>query len=61
SCEACGRAKPSRHGRYGKLFPLPRPVRSWTDITMDFIVDLPWSQSDSKWYNAILVVVDQFT
>ncbi|KAF8823414.1 hypothetical protein HHX47_DHR10000202 [Lentinula edodes] len=55
SCTICGRNKPRRHWPYGLLKPLPVPVRPWDSISMDFIEQLPMSNS----YTAILVVVDR--
>ena len=43
--------------RQGLLHPLPIPGKPWSDITMDFIVQLPKLEGCS----AILVVVDRFT
>ena len=40
------------------LQPLPTPERPWTDISMDFIVELPRT---SKGNTGILVVIDCFS
>ena len=42
----------------GLLQPLPTPEKPWTDISMDFIVELPRT---SKGNTGILVVVDRFS
>ena len=63
TCDACPRAKPSRHKPYGLLKQLPIPERPWESISLDFIVELPSSKSelDSRTYDAILVIVDRLT
>ncbi|ETN72937.1 hypothetical protein NECAME_18601, partial [Necator americanus] len=57
NCHACQRSRTSRHAPYGILRPLPIPHRAWEDISMDFVVGLPWS----KQCNAILVVTCRLT
>lgn len=63
SCDACPRAKPSRHKPYGLLKQLPIPERPWDSISLDFIVELPSAKSDldGRTYDAILVIVDRLT
>ena len=63
TCDACPRAKPSRHKPYGLLKQLPIPERPWESISLDFIVELPSSKSDldSQNYDAVLVVVKRLT
>ena len=57
SCEVCCRAKVPKHKPYGLLSPLSTPNRAWSDISMDFIVELP----KSKDMTTIMVVVDRLT
>ena len=57
SCFICSKSKIPRHKPYGLLSPLSTPVRPWSDISMDFIVELP----KSKDMTTILVVVDRLT
>lgn len=57
SCVPCSRNKAKRHKPYGLLKPLPVPERPWHSISMDFIEQLPASDS----YTAILVVIDRLT
>jgi hypothetical protein len=57
SCDTCARAKVPRHQPHGLLHPLPVPNGPWLSLSMDFITDLP--SSNSK--DSILVVVDRFT
>jgi hypothetical protein len=56
-CDACLRAKPSRHKPFGLLHPLPVPDAPWTRISLDFITDLP-SVSD---LDSIFVIKDHFS
>ena len=61
TCTTCQRVKPARHKPYGELQSLPLPSRPWSDITMDFITDLPPSKKNGRAYDCILVVVDRYT
>ena len=63
TCDACNRTKTPRHLTYGELMPLPAPDRPWSDITLDFITDLPKSASclGTDFHDSIMVVVDRFT
>ena len=57
SCDICCRNKISRHKPYGLLSPLSTPNKPWSNISMDFIVDLPKSRD----LTCIMVVVDRLT
>jgi hypothetical protein len=57
NCHTCQCMKPSRHVPFGVLRPLPIPDRPWQDISMDFVMGLPWSNG----CNTIWVVVDHLT
>ena len=57
TCDSCARTKSRRHAAHGQLQPLPVPQSRWTDISYDFITELPKSNG----YDAILVVVDRLT
>jgi transposase InsO family protein len=57
SCDVCQRNKTMRHRKYGLLKPLPVPDHPWTSISMDLITQLPLADN----YDAILVIIDQFT
>jgi hypothetical protein len=61
TCPVCQRMKPRRHKPYGLLKPLPEPRAAWSDITMDFITDLPPSRRGRNVYDSILVIVDRKT
>ena len=56
-CDICQHAKHLNQHPQGLLQPLPIPVGSWQNITMDFIEGLPISEGA----NTILVMVDSFT
>jgi transposase InsO family protein len=63
-CDACGvchRTKSPRDGKHGYLRPLPIPHARWSDLSVDFIQDLPPSKSDGRVYNNILVICDRLT
>ena len=57
SCDVCQKSKQSAFSKFGLLIPNPIPSRPYQSISMDFIVNLPWSEG----YNAIFVVVDRLT
>jgi hypothetical protein len=57
NCDACQRSRPHRHAPYGLLHPLPVPAAPWTDISMDWITDLP----SSSGFDCILVVKCRLT
>ena len=57
SCSVCARNKSRQHRPYGYLNQLPIPLQLWDSILMDFIEQLPPSES----FTEILVIVDQLT
>lgn len=54
SCNICQKTKPLNFGKFGFLISNPIPSRPYQSISMDFVVNLPWSNG----FNAIYVVVD---
>jgi len=60
-CLKCRRSVAARHRPYGLLNPLPVPSGPWSDVTMDFITELPPSKYLGQVYDSILVVVDRLT
>jgi transposase InsO family protein len=59
SCDTCARSKAPRHRPHGELQNLPVPARKWSQLTMDFVTDLPPSGHEA--HDTILVVVDRYT
>jgi len=57
TCEICCKSKVPKHKPYGLLSPLSTPNRPWSDISIDFIVELPKSRD----MTTLMVVVDRFT
>ena len=57
SCDVCQKTKTLNFNKFGLLIPNPIPSRPYQSISMDFIVNLPWSEG----YNAIYVVMDRLT
>ena len=57
SCDVCQKTKSSNFTKFGMLIPNPIPSHPYQSISMDFIVNLPWSEG----YNAIYVVVNWLT
>ena len=55
NCHVCRQAKAPQDQYNGRLNPLPVPERPWTDITMDFVTNLP----ECELKNAIFIVVDR--
>ncbi|KAE9284771.1 Transposon Ty3-G Gag-Pol polyprotein [Phytophthora rubi] len=58
TCELCQRNKYIRCKPTGHLHPLEVPEQRWTDISMDFMTNLP--QTDTG-FVAIFVIVDRLT
>ncbi|MBW0583887.1 hypothetical protein O181_123602 [Austropuccinia psidii MF-1] len=57
SCQQCSRNKNINHKKFGLLKPLPIPNGPWFCILMNFITQLPRSNS----FDSILVIVDRFS
>jgi hypothetical protein len=56
-CDTCQRVKAEHKRPTGLLQPLKIPQWKWKEISMDFIVGLPTTQSG---YDSIWVIVDRF-
>jgi hypothetical protein len=57
-CDICKRVKAIYLKTAGPLQSLPVPTWKWEDISMDFIVGLPWT---TKGYDSIWVIIDRLT
>ncbi|MBW0502227.1 hypothetical protein O181_041942 [Austropuccinia psidii MF-1] len=57
TCQQCSRKKNINHKKFGFLKPLPIPNGPWICLSMDFITQLPLSNS----VDSILVIVDRFS
>ena len=57
SCDTCQKTKFSNFNKYGYLIPNPIPSRPYQSVSMDFVVNLPWSGE----FNAIFMVVDRLS
>ncbi|MBW0542615.1 hypothetical protein O181_082330 [Austropuccinia psidii MF-1] len=57
SCQQRSRNKNIHHKKVGLLKPLPIPNGPWICLSMDFITQLPLSNS----FDSILVIVDRFS
>ncbi|MBW0549850.1 hypothetical protein O181_089565 [Austropuccinia psidii MF-1] len=56
SCQQCSRNKNIHHKKLGILKPPPIPNGPWIRLSVDFITQLPLSNS----FDSILVIVDRF-
>ncbi|MBW0496129.1 hypothetical protein O181_035844 [Austropuccinia psidii MF-1] len=57
SWQQCSRNKNIHHKKFGRLKPLPITNGPWICLSMDFITQLPLSNS----FDSILVIVDRFS
>ena len=57
NCDMCGRSKVWRERKQGFLKPMPIPDRVWSEISMDFIVDLPLSDGCTN----LMVITDRLS
>ncbi|MBW0506089.1 hypothetical protein O181_045804 [Austropuccinia psidii MF-1] len=56
-CQQCSRRQNIHHNKFGLLKPLPIPNGPWIFLSMDFITQLPLSNS----FDSILFIVDRFS
>ena len=57
NCDSCSANKAWRTRRQGFLKPLPIPDRVWSEISMDFIINLP----ESKGCTSMVVITDRLS
>ncbi|MBW0565708.1 hypothetical protein O181_105423 [Austropuccinia psidii MF-1] len=57
SCQQCSRNKNIHHKKFGLLKPHPIPNGPWICLSMDFITQLPLSNS----FDSLLVIVDSLS
>ena len=57
NCESCGSNKAWRTLQHGYLKPLPIPHRIWTEISIDFITQLPLSEGCTN----MIVITDRLS
>ncbi|MBW0521529.1 hypothetical protein O181_061244 [Austropuccinia psidii MF-1] len=57
SCQQCSRNRKIHHKKFGILKTLPIPNGPWICLSMDFITQLPLSNS----FDSILIIVDRFS
>ncbi|MCO5584399.1 hypothetical protein L7F22_038325 [Adiantum nelumboides] len=58
NCLVCQKVKFDKHKAQGLLQPLTIPTRPWESIAMDFIFDLPRTQSG---HDGIWTIIDRFS
>jgi transposase InsO family protein len=59
NCDICRKSRPSRQLRQGLLQPLPIPERFWSDISIDFMTDLPSHEEGGPRY--LMVITDRLS
>ena len=57
NCHVCRRSKAPKNGYHGELQPIESENRLWQNISLNFVTGL----SESKGFNAILMIVDRFS
>ena len=57
----CQRTKTSHHRFYNEFSSLFILTRSWTEISMNFIIELFSSRYGDDIYDAILIIIDRFS
>ena len=59
NCEVCGRSNVWRERRRGLLKPLPVPERIWSELSIDFVTDLPPTKSNGS--TNMMVLTDRLS
>jgi transposase InsO family protein len=58
ACDSCGRNTVWRSRRQGLLRPLPVPERTWSEISMDYVTEMPATARGNR---HILVITDRLS
>jgi len=58
-CALCFHTKTPRSAPPGFLKPLELPVRPWTDISVDHVINLPKCFYNGKTYKHIFIIIDR--
>ncbi|KAJ6436802.1 retrovirus polyprotein [Purpureocillium lavendulum] len=59
NCDVCGRSNVWREKRRGLLKPLPVPERIWSELSIDFVTDLPPTKSNGS--TNMMVLTDRLS
>ena len=60
SCDMCQRTKALHYHFYDKFSSLFISARSWTKISINFIIEFFLNRYDDNIYDAILIIIDRF-
>ncbi len=60
-CDTCHQIKSVRHKPYGTLNSLPQPRGPFTNLTMDFITDMPLFEYPGTVYDSVFLVIYRYT
>ncbi len=61
TCDTFHRIKPVRDKPYGEFSSFPPPQAPFTDLTIDFITDMPPSEFHGIVYDSIFIVICRYT
>ena len=61
NCDMCQRTKTSHHRSYDEFSSLFISTRSWTKISMNFIIEFLLNCYNDDIYDAILIIIDRFS
>ncbi len=57
----CHRIKPVKHKPYGEFDSLDTLRAPFTDLTMDFIIDMPKCKHLQVVYNSVILIINRYT
>ena len=60
-CDMCQRTKTSHHRLYDEFSSLFISTRSWTEISINFIIEFFLNCYDDNIYDVILIIIDRFS